>query len=805
MLATSLSAQTSTTPKTTLLNGDDVIELSPFEITTDKDTGYRASNSIAGTRSNTPIKDIALNIQVFTKDLADDLIMADQTALERYNAALTNGGADVQSDNNIQQAYNNFLFRGFVQNWGMRDGIREYDPVDAQGLARVEIVKGPAAALYGLSYAGGVMNSITKRVDMRNNFGNFRLTTSDQGGYRATVEANAVGKVGDGKFGVRFNAASADTVDKREHSDGNTRFTQTNLEFQPWKGTSIALLYEDSWRQKPSGLGYYTRAGGATANVAKAATEKGIGVVIPLQVDHPEIPWTWNWADDVNKRSLETNLVRGTITQSIGDDLFITGYVQANRHQNIDSNGWDDNGNSQNAAGWDVAGWSQFGAVPTGWLNAGASNEVIRKVYHWRDWSNSVHSFGLNAVYKFNIAAVKNTLTVGGAKWAERFFTNKWLQPGTTTNYLDLAVKAGINTAAPTGGAPIDFIHNTGEGGREYNQNGYVYASWQLSALDNRLKLNAAVNKTKIVNRAWGSISAQNYNEPKVDVSKASPMIGGMFDITKEVSVFAVYSTSLFPTTDKNDFNNAMPPEVGKSNEVGVKVELLNGKISGTLSAYKITKTGGGVRDPNAINQNKQLWDSYSPAQRALYFPGLTRDQLVDRGGGLGDLVPAELESKGFEADVVFQPIKTLQIVTSFASNKEESTKGVTKGDTVSGHIKQQYSLLAKYTFDQGAAKGLSLGLGLQGAGKALQDYQTAGNGAKVARYNPSTRYAEFFAGYKFKAFGYNQVVQFNAKNLTKQDDFIGWQPSGNVATVATERYTVPTYAKFSITWGMDF
>ncbi|MFT3869503.1 MAG: TonB-dependent receptor plug domain-containing protein [Nibricoccus sp.] len=816
LFAAGLSAQTAVEPtsttnaKTETFSGEDVVKLSPFEVTTEKDTGYKASNSLAGTRSNTPIKDIALNIQVFTKDLTDDLVIADHTALERYNAALVNGGADVQSDNNIQQAYNNFLFRGFIQNWGMRDGIREYDPVDAQGLARVEIVKGPAAALYGLSYAGGVMNSITKTADLTKNFGAVRLTGSDQGGWRATIDANYAGKVGEsGKVAVRYNGAYAATEDKREHSKGKTHFNQTNVAWQPWTGTTLALLAEESWRQKPSGLGYYTRNAGTNP----LRPDAGIGASIPLQADHPEIPWTWNWANYENHRSLETRLVRGSITQAIGDSFFITGYVQANRHQNIDSNGWDDNNNSQNAAGWDVAGWSEFGSIATGWLNPGTASEVIRKVYHWRDWSNTVHAAGLNAVYKFDIGAVKNTLTVGGAKWEERFWTNKWLQPATTTQWWDLPVRAGVSTTPPSGNAPNDFRHNTGEGGREHNQNAYQYVSWQISAIDNRLKLNAAVNRTKIENKAWPNISAADYTRPSVDVSKTSPMFGAMFDITKEISVFAVHSTSLFPTTDKNDFNQALPPEVGKSNEVGVKIELLNGKISGTISYYQIKKTGGGSHDANAVNQNKLLWDTLTVAQRMTTF-GITnaqasdpnyRNLLLDRTGNLGDLVPAERESKGYEADIVFQPTKSLQIVTSYAHNTEESTKGDNKGETVGGHIKDQFSALSKYTFNEGAIKGLSLGLGFQYAGKAHQDYMRDGANRKIDRFNPATKYVELFGSYRYRAFGYSQIVQLNVKNLTKQDDFIGWKPTGNAATVATERYAVPTYARISLTWGLDF
>ena len=793
LLAASLSAQTAQPTKTEPAASDEVIELSPFTVTTDRDYGYRASNSIAGTRSNTPIKDISLNIQVFTKDLADDLMLNDQTSLERYNAALTNGGADVQSDNNIQQAYNAFLFRGFIQNWGLRDGVRQYDPVDSQGLARVEIVKGPAAALYGVSYPGGLMNSISKQVDMRKEFTSTRFSGDSQGGYRATIDANFVGNVAGGKFGVRFNGTNGISEDKREHSKGNLRLSQVNLEFQPASGTQIQFLAQTGWRQKPNGLGYYTMSVGSAQ--------------IPLQVVHPEIPWTWNWASD-NMRSLETSLYRASITQKIGDNFNVNVYMQSSTRRNIDSNGWDDGGNSQNGAGWDTT-FSSNGAPPTGWINPGAGaagGEKIRRIFHYRDWNNANHALGATAVYKLDLGPTKNTFTTGVANWDERFYSHKFTQPGTTTNFFDLPVKAGINTLG-SAGAPVDYFQDAaGDSGREHSQNIYYFGTWNFSALDNRLKLNAGLNSTKIKDLQWSTTASTNHNG-LVDISKTSPMFGGMFDITKEVSVFAVRSSSLFPNTTKNDFGVQLPSIVGTSNEVGVKLEVLDGMISGTVSYYKIVQEGGNQRDPSAINRNKLAWDSYTTAQRALYFPGITdRNQLNDQTGNPGDQVAgAEQESKGYEADLVFQPTKSLQIVLSYAHNTAVVTKAIniaTIGQSSSGHIKDQYSVLAKYTFNNGAAKGLFLGLGTQSAGKALQDYQTSGS-TTIVRYNPSTFYVEGFAGYKFKAFGVNQSVQLNAKNLTKQDDFIGWKPNG--ANIATERYSVPTYAKVTLTWGLDF
>jgi outer membrane receptor protein involved in Fe transport len=806
LLAASLSAQPATTAKSDT-SSDEVIELSPFSVTTEKDTGYKASNSIGGTRSNTPIKDISLNIQVFTKDLQDDLVMADQTQLERYNAALVNGGADAQSDAVIQQAYGAFLFRGFVQNWSIRDGVREYDPVDAQGIQRVEVVKGPAAALYGLSYAGGVMNTITKKVDMSKNFVSVRFTLDNFGGERGTVDANFQGKVGTAKAGLRYNGAGAITEDKRDHSKGKTRYNQINFELQPFAGTQIQLLVENEWRQRPNGLGYYSVGSGGNSLLQQkyASALVGSQVSIPLQELHSDIPYTWNWANG-NVRALETNMYKLTVNQAIGENFNLTAYVQNNTREQPDSNGWDDGGNSQQGAGWDTAS-------PSGWMINNAGQEVIRSYYHWRDWNDMDHAQGITGVYKAETGPIKNTFTAGAAHWDERFVSRKILD---SVDAWDLPVQAGIDTSAAQ--QPANYTLLPQGGNREHNQNAYYFGSWQVSAIDNRLKLNFAINHTKIDNLIWANNNPQNpdgspqaYNN-SVHISKNSPMLGAMFDITKEISVFYVHSTSLFPTTDKNDeLTVQMPPEVGKSDELGVKVELLNGKISGTASVYKIKKTGGGVRDINATNANQLLWDQY----RAL-DGFVTIDQkgwshtrsLVTSGngtsGGLGDIVPAQLESKGFEADIVVQPIKTLQFVISYAHNSEESVNGGSSGQSNGGHIKDQFSELAKYTFDEGAVKGLFLGLGGQESGKAIADYQTV-NGTAVARYNPSTFYLEFFAGYKFKALGLNQSVQFNAKNLTKQDEYVGWKPTGNANTLATERYSVSTYARYSITWGLDF
>jgi iron complex outermembrane recepter protein len=795
LLAASLPAQSEIAEKPAAAHADEeVVVLSPFTVSDTQTHGYQATNSIGATRSNTPIKDVPLNIQVFTKDLAQDIIATTQIDLERYNAALVNGGADVHSTNAIQQAYNGFLFRGYIQNWGIRDGIREYDPIDMQGISRVEVVKGPAAPLYGLSYPGGVMNTISKTVDFTDNFTVLGASIQNEGEYRATIDANYTGQIANGgKFGVRVNAARSETEDQREHSSGMSKYTQVNLEWQPYKGTEIKFLAEDGYREKPNGLGYFSRGG---AN----------GADTPLQIIHPEIPWDWNWADKLNMRTCDSTMYRGTITQSIGENFSVTGYIQSSRREQIDSEGWDCSGGGGSGASWDAASG-------TGWVTNAFGQEVIRKGYHHRDWSNSVHAYGAMAVYKLETGPIKNTFTVGANAWAEKFHSDKGID---TVNFIDFPILTGIDTSAVSVHPTSNYILGVGSP-NEKNTNDYYFANWQMKALDDRLKINAAINRTNIKNMQYGS--PMNVTEQ----SKNSPMIGAMFDVTKEISLFAVHSTSLFPTTDKNDFDEQMPPVTGKSYEGGIKVELLGGKISGTVSMYQIKQSGGDVRDNSATNRDKKTWDANIAAGRAGSYglegdygwttgtiPGASGsyvlwadstaaertaayNSLVDRNNQLGDLVPntGANKSKGIEADLVFQPTPNWQAMVSYAHNNIDSRQ--------TGHVKDQIALLTKYSFNEGPVNGLSIGLGLQYATKAFQ-----GTVNSVDRYNPSNFYLETFAAYKFKAWGYDHRIQLNVKNLTKVPEYVGWYAKTG-ETVATHRYEVPTKIIWNLGYSLEF
>lgn len=774
------------TPAAPAKEDSEVVKLPTFSVSTERDYGYRASNSIAGSRTNTPIKDLPVNIQVFTKDLMDDLGMVTQVDLESYNGSLVNGGMDRNSTNTIQQAYNSFLFRGFQQNWGLRDGLREYDPVDLQGIARVEVVKGPVAALYGLTYPGGVMQNITKAVELGKNFGRTTFSFDSEGEYRASLDTNFSGQINGNNAGIRFNGAYTQSKDHRAHSEGKVQYTQLNFAYQLTPTTTLELLAENGYREKPNGLGYFSR--GETGGISGSNYSD-----IPLQIVHPEIPWDWNWSDGANMRSLDTKLYRGKITQSVGN-LDLQAHWQYSARRQEDGDGWDASGNTQSGDGWEAGG---------GWTTY-AGQEVIEMGYSYRDWSNQMHTYGFTGVYKLEAASIKHTFAFGANAWAEKFVSRSGTQAGAANPIrLRFPVKAGI--AINTSYAPPPDFHPVTDGNgytHENNSNDYYFANWQMSAFNNRLNTNVSLNRTNVKLLQWAN--GQATTPSKTEQSKTSPMVGAVYKVTDAISVFGLYSTSIFPDSGKDSRGGQFSVQSGTGTEFGVKFETADGKLSGTVSYFSILREGGSQNDPNKNNVNT---DEYDRLTRLATPAAIAQRDAQWSSRPIGDLIEGgEQEGKGFEVDIAYQPTKNWQIVGSFADVDHQFTKSAvaaTIGQTYPQAIKTRYSLLSRYTFTEGEAKGAFVGLGISGGSKALMGYVNFG-GKDVARYEPARMTAELFAGYKTKVLGRNTTLQLNIRNLTGEDDYQGWKATGSATVLSTERYAVPIPTIYRLSVSID-
>jgi outer membrane receptor protein involved in Fe transport len=136
----------------------EIVKLSVFEVTAQNDDEYRAANTTTGTRYNTPVKDLPMNIEVLTPAFMRDIGALDLRDALEYVSGIqldtTAGGVGGTKDN---PENNTLLIRGIAAATN-KDGFRRFVPIDPITISRADIIKGPGGALYGQGGTGGVVN-----------------------------------------------------------------------------------------------------------------------------------------------------------------------------------------------------------------------------------------------------------------------------------------------------------------------------------------------------------------------------------------------------------------------------------------------------------------------------------------------------------------------------------------------------------------------------------------------------------------------------------------------------------------------
>lgn len=139
---------------------DSPLLLSPFEVQSERDDGYKATNALSGTRFSTNLLDLPKPVDVITSEF-----IADIGANDMYEALRYAGGVEVNSAPGQDDITGgNFAVRGIsVQTTTYRNGYRSFGIVDPLTVERVEIIKGPSSVFSGTIEPGGTINTITKK------------------------------------------------------------------------------------------------------------------------------------------------------------------------------------------------------------------------------------------------------------------------------------------------------------------------------------------------------------------------------------------------------------------------------------------------------------------------------------------------------------------------------------------------------------------------------------------------------------------------------------------------------------------
>ncbi|WP_187775590.1 TonB-dependent siderophore receptor [Luteimonas suaedae] len=138
-----------------------------------------------------------------------------------------------------------FRIRGFQAISTLRDGFRQgvsQPEIDLQGIESIEVLKGPASALYGRFEPGGVINFVAKRPEEH-----FAASASLTGGSddyaRLGVDLTGPLNAGGTVLG-RINLAHEDAGSFRDGIDNRQTFVSPVLEWRPDRDTSLIARLE---------------------------------------------------------------------------------------------------------------------------------------------------------------------------------------------------------------------------------------------------------------------------------------------------------------------------------------------------------------------------------------------------------------------------------------------------------------------------------------------------------------------------------------------------------------------------------
>lgn len=255
-----LAAQTTTTPPAApaKAEAEEVLVLSPFEVNAEEDSGYIATQTLAGTRIRTDLRDVASAISVITKEFMVDIGATDNSTLLQYTTnaevAGTRGtyaglgnGTSVDETGTLRAPGGAQRVRGLASADNTRDYFVTDIPWDSYNVERIDIQRGPNSILFGLGSPAGIVNASLNGAGFRNR-GSAEYRLGSYGSQRVSLDVNQV-LIKD-VLAIRFDGLFNRERYQQDPSFQNDRRIYGALRFDPQLfndpsfHTSIKVKYE---------------------------------------------------------------------------------------------------------------------------------------------------------------------------------------------------------------------------------------------------------------------------------------------------------------------------------------------------------------------------------------------------------------------------------------------------------------------------------------------------------------------------------------------------------------------------------
>ncbi len=615
--ATPEFADTDVTSQVSELSLEELMEvrISPFDVSTSRDVGYQAFSSVTGSRLDTPIRELPFPIQAFTQPFIEDVKPVTVYDIARYSPSVT------YHSNDFNEGNANLAIRGFAVGSTpgsvqiLRDGFHGPSIFEFTNISRLEIVKGPASFLYGQVAPGGIVNVITKTPQPQfASSAMFRY--GSYGAYR--FEGDVTGPIARSLM-VRFVSSVDQDIHYWRPYDAHSVDFAPAILWRPSRAVTLTVKQE-TYRKRESPQVMQVPGYGPQQGIVPTASDPNRN-----GVPASGLPDTWNSMSNSDYRSSDTSSLTATLD------------VKAGPH-------------------WDVrAGYAQskYSVDMLFSGNFGVSSELpfiqgrrIRKQLYttWDD------TFDLNATGHYDLGFAQLRLLLGAQYVVRRFDASAGQVPndpafGPVASPLpnwDLRDPTTWDRDA-TVAAPefTDFRRSRTTRSRDRA----AFAGTTLGLFDSELLLLAGVRGTRTESQVLDRLTRAA--APQLHAHRFTPQYGLLYDGLPNVALFATYAESFVPVPEPLQVNNVLTgpaqPTRGSGVDIGAKVDLLQGRITGTATLFD-------VRNSNIVNDIAHL----DPTTGAQVF---TRVQS------------GEQRTSGVEFDAVLTPFDHWQSLLSYSYN----------------------------------------------------------------------------------------------------------------------------------------
>jgi outer membrane receptor protein involved in Fe transport len=193
---------------------EEVLELSPFEVTAEDNESYAGATTLAGNRLNTELRDVGNAIQVVTAQFLADTGAVNNETLLQYTTSTEVGnylgnftglgdGAQLNETARFQNPNSNTRVRGLTAADNTRDYFLTDIPWDGYNIDRVDLSRGPNSILFGQGSPAGIINAGIKAAGFRDG-GAIDVRFASEGSIRGSFDYNKV--ILDNQLAIRINA-----------------------------------------------------------------------------------------------------------------------------------------------------------------------------------------------------------------------------------------------------------------------------------------------------------------------------------------------------------------------------------------------------------------------------------------------------------------------------------------------------------------------------------------------------------------------------------------------------------------------